>query len=73
MYFIYLLKHEKTGELYYGYTNNVERRSEEHGREWMLIYYEAYLTESDARKREEKLKHYGQSRTHLKNRLKSSL
>jgi len=47
----------------------------EHNRQedWKLIYYEAYVAEKDARKRERKLKDYGQSRTHLKNRIEESL
>ncbi len=75
MYYVYVLKNENTQELYYGYTYNLERRFDEHNtnRKWKLIYYEAYLSELDAREREIKLKQYGQTRTHLKNRLKKSL
>jgi predicted GIY-YIG superfamily endonuclease len=75
MYYVYLLKNEKTKEIYYGYTNDLDRRLLEHnmGHKWKLIYYEAYLSESDATTREIKLKHYGQTRTRLKNRLKESL
>ncbi len=75
MYFVYLLKNEQTEELYYGYTNNLERRLKEHNviDRWKLIYYEGYISELDARHRELKLKNYGQAGTHLKNRLKESL
>jgi len=75
MYFVYLLKNKFTNELYYGYTNNLERRLKEHNikNEYKLIYYESYISETDARDRERKLKNYGQSRAHLKNRLSSSL
>ncbi|MFC1709339.1 GIY-YIG nuclease family protein [Candidatus Omnitrophota bacterium] len=75
MHYVYVLKNIDNGELYYGYTNNLERRLKEHNKdnEWKLIYFEAYLAESDARQREKKLKQYGQARTHLKNRLKSSI
>lgn len=74
MYFVYLLKNEENNEIYYGYTNNLERRLHEHiNGNWKLIYYEAYLSELDARDREKKLKHYGQGRKYLKNRLKRSL
>ena len=74
MYFVYLLKNEENNEIYYGYTNNIERRLHEHiNKNWKLIYYEAYISELDARDREKKLKHYGQARKHLKNRLKRSL
>ena len=53
----------------------LERRFAEHSKNnsWKLIYYEAYLAEDDARKREQQLKHYGQSRAHLKNRIEKSL
>ena len=76
MYYIYVLKNDKTNEIYYGYTNNLKRRLKEHCNNncrWKLIYYEAYLSELDARERERKLKHYGQARNHLKNRFKRSL
>lgn len=75
MYWVYVLKNNSNNELYYGYTNNLERRIEEHNRDnsWRLIGCEGYSSELDARERERKLKHYGQTRTHLKNRLKRSL
>jgi len=76
MHYVYILKNRKTGELYYGYTNNPNRRIDEHnrdGNEWKLVYYEAYASEGDARERERKLKKYGQTRTCLKRRLKDSL
>ena len=75
MYYVYLLRNKNTQELYFGYTNDLERRIKEHSNEnkWKLIYYESYLSELDARERERKLKYYGQTRTHLKNRLKNSL
>jgi len=81
MYYVYLIKNER-GDLYYGSTNDLRRRLSEHnagkslstrGHHWKLMYYEAYLSEEDARDREQRLKHYGQSLSHLKNRLKHSL
>jgi len=30
MYSVYILKNRKSGELYYGYTHNIERRLKEH-------------------------------------------
>lgn len=63
-------------ELYYGYTDNLDRRLSEHEAEdkaWGLVYYEAYRSEDDARQRERKLKDYGQARTHLKRRISKSL
>lgn len=76
MYYIYCLQDKKTKELYYGYTEDLRRRIKEHQRKnksWELIYYEAYKSKADARKRERKLKQYGQSRTHLKHRINNSL
>jgi len=75
MYYIYLIQNRTNKSLYYGYTNDLYRRLREHNKngDWELIYYEAYRSEEDARKREGKLKDYGQSRTHLKRRLSKSL
>ncbi|MFA5060607.1 MAG: GIY-YIG nuclease family protein [Candidatus Omnitrophota bacterium] len=75
MYYVYVLRSKADNQLYYGYTNNIERRFAEHNIdfEWDLIYYEAFFSEKDARLRERKLKDYGQSRTHLKNRIQHSL
>ena len=74
MHYVYVLKNKKAQEIYYGYTNNLERRIADHNRnqEWILVYYEAYLAEKDTRERERKLKHYGQSKAQLKNRIKES-
>ena len=74
-YFVYVLRHEHTEQLYYGYTKDLSRRLSEHRADgpWHLVYYEAYATEVDARNREVKLKHYGQARAHMKRRLKNSL
>jgi len=75
MYWVYLLKDKMNGEIYYGYTNNLERRLKEHDVEnkWKFIACEGYASELDARNRGRKLKQYGQARTHLKKRLKRSL
>ena len=73
---VYILKNKETGELYYGYTNNLERRLSEHNKKkdcWEVIYYEAYKSEIDARTRERRLKQYAQALTALKSRLKNSL
>jgi len=76
MFYTYCLQHRIIKELYYGYTDDLKRRLKEHKKEdknWELIYYEAYRSESDARRRERMLKKYGQSRAHLKRRIKDSL
>lgn len=75
MYYVYCIQHLKNKEFYYGYTSNLKRRFKEHkskDKDWKLVYYEAYDSIIDARKRESKLKDYGQSRTHLKKRIHNS-
>ena len=75
MYYVYVIKGMKTGKLYYGYSNDLKRRLRQHSQKGLyeLIYYEAYKSEDDARRRERKLKDYGQAITALKSRLKESL
>lgn len=76
MHYVYCIQNLVKKDFYYGYTNDLIRRLKEHKREdknWDLIYYEAYRSEIDARKREQKLKDYGQSRTHLKKRIINSI
>ena len=75
MYWIYVLRNRTNRGIYYGYTSNLERRLKEHDveKEWKLIACEGYVSELDARDRERKLKHYGQARAHLRNRLRRSL
>jgi len=75
MFWVYILKNRNNNKFYYGYTKNLERRLLEHNvkQDWNLIGCKGYASELDARERERKLKHYGQARTHLKNRLKRSI
>jgi len=75
MYYVYVLKYPKTNKLYYGYTSDIQRRIIEHNKAQAceLIYFEAYKSELDARKREKRLKHYAQALTALKIRLTESL
>ena len=71
MYYVYLLKSLKDHELYTGFTNDLRRRFAEHQqgknestryrRPFVLIYYEAYASESDARLRERRLKLNGKA------------
>ena len=65
MYYVYIIK-MKNGQLYTGFTTDIERRIEEHyrgnvkstrhRRPLKLIHYEVYMLESDARRRERFLK-----------------
>lgn len=75
VYWVYVLKSRDDDELYYGYTDNLERRLKEHDieKKWKFIGCEGFAAELDARDRERKLKHYGQARIYLRNRLKRSL
>jgi len=75
MYYVYVIHKNENNKLYYGYTNNLKRRMAQHNRNgiWGLVYYEAYKSESDARRRERRIKDYGQALTALKSRIKDSL
>lgn len=83
MYYVYLLKSAKDGELYVGSTNDLKRRFSEHNCKavpatknrvpFKLVYYESYSAEDDARRREQALKLRGQARSHLMKRIEKSL
>jgi len=74
MYFVYILKRNDNGRTYIGYTDNLQRRFREHrNKKPELIYYEAYKSEKDARRREFVLKQRGQTIRRLKERLRNSL
>jgi len=82
MIYVYVLKSLKDGKLYTGLTRNLPQRIKEHGegkvfstksrRPFVLIYYEACLSESDAKRRERYLK-TGMGKRYLKNRLKNTM
>jgi len=69
--------------MYIGSTNDLRRRFAEHNkgeifstkfrRPFQLVYYEAYKSEKDARKREKNLKLRSKAFTQLKRRLTNSL
>jgi len=83
MYYVYILKSERTKWLYVGYTSDLKKRLIEHrsGKNFStkkylpirLVYYEAYTSKFDALKREKMLKKYGSSLQKLKERIKNSL
>lgn len=66
MYFVYVLKSQKTNSLYKGQTANLEKRLLEHniGKvkstkafiPWKIAYYEEFTNREDAVKREKYLK-----------------
>ena len=81
MYYVYVLINEKKN-LYIGFTKDLKKRVEKHNssgtkytsrfKQWKLIYYEAYLSEQDARRREKRLKD-GRARYLLKERIAHSI
>lgn len=81
MFYVYIIENENK-DLYIGSTNNLKRRISEHNSgaslstknfQWKLVYYEAYKSEKDARNREHQLKHHGQAKRWLKERIRNSL
>lgn len=80
MFYFYLIQNEFQ-QLYFGSTNDLKRRLKEHqsgqsfatkGANWQLLYYEAYISESDAREREHKVKNNTGSKKHLLKRIERS-
>ena len=79
MYYVYVLRSNKDGKHYIGYTNDLKRRFEEHNQgnnlstrnriPFELIYYEAYTHKSLAIRRENKLKEFKNSYTQLFKRI----
>ena len=82
MYYVYVLKSQKTANLYTGFTNNLRERFNQHNNNlstytkgrgpFELIYYEACNNKFDAMARERYLKS-GMGKRYLKKRLKRSL
>lgn len=66
MFYVYILKSTKNGDVYVGYSTDLKQRIGQHGsgsvrstkayRPWVLVYYEGYLNKFDATKREKQLK-----------------
>lgn len=81
-YLVYILQSKMTSGLYIGYTVDLKKRLIEHNnglsfatrpyRPWTLIFFEAYLNEQDAKRREKYLKTSQGSRL-LKRMLKEYL
>ena len=79
-FYVYVLQSMKDNNFYVGYTNDIELRFEQHlkgfaettknRRPLKLVYFEAYIDQKDALKREKYLKTY-YGRMFLKKRLKS--
>ncbi len=79
MFYVYVLKSEKDGKLYTGFTADLQKRIYEHNHghnvstktrgPFKLVYYEASLSEKDAKAREKFLKS-GMGKRYIKTRLK---
>ena len=62
MFYMYILKSDKDKDLYIGFTNDIEKRIEDHNsgknistrsrRPFKLLYYEAHISKEDALRRE---------------------
>ena len=82
MYYVYLLKSKKNGDVYVGYTDNLKRRLDEHNqgksmytksyKPWILVFYEAYRSKKDTTKREKELKIHA-AKIKLREQMKHSL
>lgn len=83
MFYLYILKSKKDNELYIGSTNDLRKRLKEHNsglvrstrprRPFEIVYYEAYKSEKDARKRERNLKLRSRAFAQLKKRIEGSI
>lgn len=81
MYTVYVLKSEKDSKLYYGFTENIQKRLQEHNsgnvvstrarKPFSLMYTENVDTIQQARKKERYFKS-GFGRKYIKNKLASS-
>ena len=82
MYYVYILRSEKTSRIYKGCTNDLESRLKEHNSgctqstkaflPWKLIYCEVFTNKTDARKEELFLK-TGKGRERIKYLLQNTL
>jgi len=83
MYYIYLLRSKKDKKLYIGITTQLNKRIQQHNkgevlstkgrRPFEIIYYEAYKSKVDAKRREKNLKLFSRSYYGLKKRLIDSI
>ncbi|MDO8496310.1 MAG: GIY-YIG nuclease family protein [bacterium] len=81
MFYFYVLKSTKDNELYFGYTEDLKNRLSQHNsgkvpstrlkKPLILIYYEAYRSQSDAKHREYSIKLRGNAYLQLKRRIKN--
>ncbi|MDO8505951.1 MAG: GIY-YIG nuclease family protein [bacterium] len=82
MNYTYILKSKKDSQFYLGSTTDLKKRVKEHNdgkvfstkarKPFELVYYEAYKSESDARKREASLKLRSRAFAQLRKRITDS-
>ena len=82
MYTVYVLRSTQNGQLYVGYTTDLQQRIETHNkgsvtstkakRPWKIIFTEAYVSQDDALRREKYLK-TTQGKNALKHMLRETL
>lgn len=83
LYVLYNLNSRAKRKWYIGITSDLRKRIAQHHNKqstwtskfgpWQLVYYEAYLSQSDAELREKRLKHHGKGVLELKKRLVKSI
>ena len=83
MYYVYIIKSKKTGQIYVGCTSDLRKRLKEHNINksistshkglWEVRYYEAFYSKKDAFSREKGLKRHARGIIELKKRLSESL
>ncbi len=81
--YVYILQSTQDASLYIGSTIDLKKRVAEHNSGKVkstkhktplkLVYYEAYLSEDTARKREKSIKTHGNIKRQLKDRIKNDL
>lgn len=82
MFYVYVLKSSKNGDVYIGRTDDLKKRIKYHNggfasatkpnRPWKLVYYETYRDKKDSTKREKQLKNH-RAKLDLKAQLRYSL
>jgi putative endonuclease len=83
MHYVYVLQNvTDDSDFYLGCTSDLRKRFASHNKgeslatkqhHWKVVYYEAYVTLSAARKREYHLKHDGRAKRFLMERIRDSL
>ena len=83
MYYVYVLYSRTEDEFYLGSTEDLKKRLRQHqqgenkstkkAQDWIVSYYEAYLTEQAAKRREGRLKRSGKAYHSLKERIRDSI